>query len=148
MQFLSSNLQDKGVYHSSASPHFTVLSLSLTQALIAFPRCNQSPVCMGEDVLLPLSLGFCVLVKVMSAGNMVCRRDDVAGSISRNTPGILSVLSPCQNENIRLRIAPSNVARAACCSCLRRQLSPFLVLVVSARALKLAPKYCQSRSCY
>lgn len=37
--------------------------------------------------MLPLSLGFCVLLNVMSARNMVCRRDDVAGSISHNTPG-------------------------------------------------------------
>ncbi len=71
----------------------------LTQALIAFPRCNQSPVfCMGEGVLLPLSDGLCVLVNLMSAGNMVCRRDDVAGSISQNTLGIFSISSPCQSQ--------------------------------------------------
>lgn len=72
----------------------------LSQALIAFSRCNQSPVfCMGDGVLLPLSVGFCILVNLMSAGNMVCRRDDVAGSISQNTPGIFSIPSPCQNES-------------------------------------------------
>lgn len=53
----------------------------------------------GEVVLLPLSVGFCVLVNLMSAGNMVCRRDDVAGSIRQNTPGIFSIPSPCQIEN-------------------------------------------------
>lgn len=53
----------------------------------------------GMVVLLPLSVGFCVLVNLMSAGNMVCRRDDVAGSISQNAPGIFSIPSPCQNEN-------------------------------------------------
>lgn len=50
-------------------------------------------------VLPPLSVGFCVPVNLMSAGNMVCRRDDVAGSISPNTPGIFSIPSPCQAEN-------------------------------------------------
>lgn len=54
---------------------------------------------MGEGVRLPLSVGFCILVNLMSVGNMVCRRDDVVGSISQNTPGIFSILSPCQNEN-------------------------------------------------
>lgn len=50
-------------------------------------------------MLLSLSVGFCVLVNLMSAGNMVCRRDDVAGSISKNTLGIFSIPSP-----VRIRI--------------------------------------------
>lgn len=53
----------------------------------------------GGCVLLSLSVGFCVLVNLMSAGNMVCRRDDVAGSISQNTLGIFSIPSP-----VRIRI--------------------------------------------
>lgn len=50
-------------------------------------------------MLLPLSAGFCVLVNLMSAGNMVCRLDDVAGSISQNTPGIFSIPSLCKDEH-------------------------------------------------
>lgn len=89
------------MYHSSASPHSSDLSVSSLRLWLLFSRCNQSPVfCMGEGVLLPLSVGFCVLVNLMSAGNMVCRRDDVAGSISQNTLGIFSISSPCQDENI------------------------------------------------
>ena len=53
--------------------------------------------CMGEGVLLPV--GFSVLVNLMSTGNMVCRQDDVAGSINQITPGIFSIHSPCQTES-------------------------------------------------
>lgn len=108
----------------------------LHQTLIAFSRCNQSSVfCIGEGVWLPLSVGFCILVNLMSVGNMVCRRDDVAGSISQNTPGIFSILSPCQNEKAPACVSPSNVARAACSSCLCRQLSPYLMLLLSVPVL-------------
>ena len=53
----------------------------------------------GEGVRLPLSVGFCLPVNLISAGNMVCRQGDVAGCISQNAPGILYIPRPCQNEN-------------------------------------------------
>lgn len=88
---LSSGCLDKGVYHSSASPHFSDLSTLLSQPLIAFSRCNQRLLFyMG----LATSVRFCVLVNLMSAGNMVCLQDDVAGSISQNTLGIFSIPEP------------------------------------------------------
>lgn len=49
--------------------------------------------------MLPLSVVLCIPVNLMSAGNTACRQDDVAGSISQNTPGIFSFPSPCQYEN-------------------------------------------------
>lgn len=88
--------------------------------------------------MLPLSVGFCVLVNLMSAGNMVCRRDDVAGSISQNTLGIFSFPSPCQNENTlsvfhlmwqERRVVHASAARAI-----------FDAVVVSASALKTGSK--------
>lgn len=84
------------MHHSSASPHFSDSLTFLSQALIAFSRRNQSPLFY---TWLPTSVGFCVLVNLMSAGNMVCLRDDVAGSISRNTLGRFSIPSLCQNAN-------------------------------------------------
>lgn len=121
---LSSGCLDKGVYHSSASPHFSDLSTLLSQPLIAFSRCNQRLLFyMG----LATSVGFCVLVNLMSAGNMVCLRDDVAGSISQNTLGIFSIPEPLSEWEYPACISPSNVATAACRSCLRRQLSPYLM---------------------
>lgn len=64
-----------------------------------FPDAIRTCPARGGGVLLPLSVEFCVLANLMSACNMVCRRDDVAGSISQNTLGIFSIPSPCQTEN-------------------------------------------------
>lgn len=96
---LNSMLSNKGVYHSSASRHFSHLSVPSLRLWLPFRDVIRTRTVYGGGVSLPLSVGFCVLVNLMSAGNMVCRRDDVAGSINQNTLGIFSFPSPCQNEN-------------------------------------------------
>lgn len=95
---LTSRLFDERVYHSSASRHFSDLSVSSLFDCL-FRDVIRTRTVYGGGVLLPLSVGLCVLVNLMSAGNMVCQWDDVAGSISQNTLGIFSFPSPCQNEN-------------------------------------------------
>lgn len=106
---------------------------------LPFSRCNQSHIfCMWEDVLLPMSLGFCVLLNAMSAGNMACQRDDVAGSISHNTSGdILHPLRPCQRTPHLRELHTAGVFGDSSLRIRSR--------LVIARALKLAPKCSQSK---
>lgn len=77
-----------------------------------------------------LSVGLYVPVNLMPDGNMVCRREDVAGSISqeysRDTPSLPQL--PVRKYEHPICISLANVAGAAYSSCLHRQLVPFFFL--------------------
>lgn len=89
--------------------------------------CGEREVCRCSP---PLSVGLYVPANLMPDGNMVCRREDVAGSISqeysRDTPSPST--APVRKCEHRVCISLANVVGAAYSSCLHRQLVPFYFL--------------------
>lgn len=80
----------------------------------------------GVDVWLPLSAGLLIPVNLLSAGIMVCRWDDVVGSVSQNAPEVLQ---------LQQKILPVKQRVDAYCSCLHWQPSPHLMLQLSPPVL-------------